>query len=102
MEKFKIYSNDPYDFNDYAQIEEFYKLIKNQTVLNKISDENKDKIYLKIVTDKKEDLVEVSLIQSRKNETARIKLPDLVLDYQEFKIKDADKFIDLTEYMEFD
>jgi hypothetical protein len=102
MEKFKIYSNDPYDFNDYKQIEEFYKLIGNDKVIKNLSEEDRGKIFLKILADKKEQLVEVSLIKDRSSESSKIKLPGLVLDYQEFKLNDAEKFLDMSEYMEFD
>lgn len=102
MEKFKIYSNDAYDFNDLAQIEDFYNLIGNKAVLKKINDSNKDKIYLRIVADKKDGSVIISLNQDRSQEAAKFKLPDLVLDDLEFTLKEADKFIDLSEYMEFD
>lgn len=102
MEKFMIYSNDPYDFNDFAQIEAFYKALGKNDVVSKITDETKDKIYLKILADKKEGTVEISLIQSRKNSGAKIKLPDLVLDYHEMSLKEAGPYLDLSEYMEFD
>lgn len=102
MEKFKIYSNDPYDFNDLDQIKDFFKLLGKQEVLKKITETNKDKIYLKILADKKENNVEVSLIQDRSKEVSKIKLPDLVLEYFEFSLKEANQYLDLTEYTYFD
>ncbi|MEW5819954.1 MAG: hypothetical protein AB1782_07160 [Cyanobacteriota bacterium] len=102
MEKFVLYSNDPYDFNDIEQIKEFYKLRSKDDILKKINDGNKDKIFIKILADKKENSVEISLIQDRKSESGKIKLPDLVLDYEELKLKDVEKYLDLSEYLEFD
>ena len=102
MEKFKIYSNDAYDFNNLSQIEEFYNLIGNKAILKKINDSNRDKIYLRIVADKSDNSVAISLNQDRSKEAAAIKLPDLVLDYLEFTIPETDKFLDLSEYMELD
>ena len=100
MEKFKVYSNDPYDFYDLQQIADFYELIGNKAVLKKIDDSNKDKIYLRIVADKSENNVLLSLYQDRSKEKSHIKLPDLVIDDQEFTISAAEKFLDLSEYME--
>lgn len=102
MEKFKIYSNDPYDFNDINQILEFYQLVGNKGVANKITDENRNKIFLKIVVDKSDDNVAVSLIQNRKGESTKVKLPDLVIEYAEYTVAEAEAFIDLSEYTEFD
>lgn len=102
MEKFKIYSNDPYDFNDIDQIKEFYKLTGNKKVLEQITESNKEKIYLKIFADKKLNEVEISLIENRKNGNSKIKLPDLVLDYTECSIKDTEKYLDFSEYNQFD
>lgn len=102
MEKFKIYSNDAYDFNDLEQIGDFFSLVGNKSILKKINDINKDKIYLRIVVDKSEDNVAISLNQDRSGEVTSIKLPDLVIDYQEFTLSESQKFIDLTEYMEYD
>lgn len=102
MEKFKIYSNDPYDFNDIEQIEQFYKLTGNSNALKQITKAEKEKIYLKIFADKKLNEVEISLIENRKNGNGKIKLPDLVLDYAECSIKDAEKFLDFSEYIQFE
>jgi len=102
MDKFKIYSNDPYDFNDIEQIKGFFKLLGKQEILKKINETNKDKIYLKILADKKENNVEVSLIQDRSKEVSKIKLPDLVLEYFEFSLKEAEQYLDLSEYTYFD
>ena len=102
MEKFKIYSNDAYDFNNLSQIEDFYNLIGNKAVLKKINDSNRDKIYLRIVADKADGSVMISLNQDRSKQAAAIKLPDLVLDDLEFTLAEAEKFLDLSEYMEFD
>lgn len=102
MDKFKIYSNDAYDFNDLGQIEDFYKIIGKKEVLKKINDSNKDKIYMRIVTDKADNSVTTSLFQPRTSPNPQIKLPDLLLDYEEFTIKEANAFLDLSEYMEFE
>lgn len=100
MEKFKVYSNDPYDFYDQAQISEFYALIGKKDVLKKINDENKDKIYLRIIADKAENNVLMTLYQDRSKEVSKFKLPDLVLDDAEFTLPEAEKFIDISEYLE--
>jgi len=102
MEKFKIYSNDAYDFNDAEQIQDFYKLIGKKDVLKKITESNKDKIYMRIVADKSDNSVIMSLFEPRISPNAQIKLPDLLLDDQEYTIKEADSFLDLSEYMEFE
>lgn len=102
MNKFKIYSNDAYDFNDIGQIEDFYKLTGKKEVLKKINENNKNKIYMRIVADKSDNSVTMSLFEPRTSQNAQIKLPDLLLDYEEYAIKDADGFIDLSEYMEFE
>ncbi|MDD3014711.1 MAG: hypothetical protein PHC34_13505 [Candidatus Gastranaerophilales bacterium] len=102
MEKFKIYSNDAYDFNNVAQIQDFYKLVGKKDVLKKITEANKDKIYMRIVADKSDKSITMSLFEPRTSQNVQIKLPDLLLDYEEYKIKEADAFLDLTEYMEFE
>lgn len=102
MEKFKIYSNDPYDFNCIEQIIDFYKLIENKDALKKITDSNKDKLYLRIIADKAENNVIATLFQDRTKEASHIKLPDLVVEYSEYTLAEAESFIDLSEYMEFD
>jgi len=102
MDKFKIYSNDAYDFNDVGQIEDFYKTIGKKEVLKKINDSNKSRIYMRIVADKSDNSVTMSLFEPRTSQNAQIKLPDLLLDYEEYTIKEADSFLDLTEYTEFE
>jgi len=100
MEKFKVYSNDPYDFYDLKQITDFYELMGNKDVLKKITAENKDKIYLRIVADKAENTVLISLYQDRSKEAASIILPDLVIEEQEFSLKESEKFLDMSEYLD--
>lgn len=102
MEKFILYSNDPYDFNDLQQIIDFYTARNKKDVLKKIDESNKDKIFIKILAEKKQNNVEISLIQNRKQESGKIKLPDLVLDYEELTLKEVEKYLNLSEYMEFD
>ena len=101
MEKFKIYSNDAYDFNNIAQIQDFYKLTGKNDVLKKIEKADKNKLYMRIVADKSDNSVTMSLFEPRISQNPQIKLPDLLIDYEEYTIKEADGFIDLSEYMEF-
>jgi hypothetical protein len=100
MEKFKIYSDDPYDFKDLKQIEDFYNVIGKKEVSKKITPENQDKIYLRVLIEKSENTVFVTLNQDRSKDVAKIKLQDLVLDDMEFSMEEAQKFLDLSEYIE--
>jgi len=101
MEKFKIYSNDPYDFEDRAQIKDFYTLVGNKEILKKLNENPESRVYVKIVADKKENSVQISLFQDRSKEVAKFKLPDLLVDCMECSLKEAENYIDLSEYVEF-